>query len=532
MDILLLTTPPQHTSSNPCVETNPRKLKLWIDGLPTMNVTETVKLLQNAIEPFNELQLVDEERIRLLEIYREELETLLFDYDEMRLHQLPISSEQRSSVAQDIMWLYLSLANGYKSVIKNHHERDANPKHDKTLLLCMYRAMELIVAALLYSYRAHESFPPLACLEINQLYLFAESFNAQDIRIRAVKKQDTNTVASLYKKFLLLSCVRMQRFNGGELLELYFLLDKFAGHSTLSKYEESEPGTGKYVTDLTEDALPHHWATGEPIPMGGILRVFDLAGALDEINEWLGQQGGPQDSLIQAHEARLVGVLRDELENQQNDSGPTGEQSRNVKVVVGLQQLSRVLNDSEWLNNACAVEECAGIEVRSFNSEEEASVDSGTWEMISEQDSRFELRSVQVEDTISLEAGALVGIIDGCETQEGPAVTIGIVRWVKDGKRDTTTVGVERLDGEPIPVSCLTTNNANTTAIDQGGLYFPGNNSSKQPATLLMGRKILDYGQPLDIAVNGKSFRVQPQTTVNATPMFAQFCFRVLSKQA
>ena len=39
-----------------------------------MNVTETVKLLQNAIEPFNELQLADEERIRLLEIYREELE--------------------------------------------------------------------------------------------------------------------------------------------------------------------------------------------------------------------------------------------------------------------------------------------------------------------------------------------------------------------------------------------------------------------------------------------------------------------------
>ncbi len=532
MDILLLTTPPQHTSTNPNVEVNPRKLKQWVDGLPTMNVTETVKLLQNAIEPFNELQIMDEDRIRLLEIYREALEAILFDYDEMRLHQLPISAAQRSSVAQDIMWLYLSLANGYKLVVKNHHERGANPKHDKQLLLCMYRAMELIISSLLYSYRAHESLPPLACLEINQLYLFAETFNAEEIRIRAIKRQETNTIASLYKKFLLLSCVRMERFNGGELLELYLLLDKFARYSALARHEESEPGPGKYVMDLTEDALSHRWNAVEPIPMAGILRVFDLAGALAEIDTWLAQQGGPNDSLVQAHEARLVGVLRDELQNQQDNRTVDAQHGRNVKLVVGLRSLSRLLNDSELLNSTCVVEEHAGIEVRSFNSAEEAKVEPGTWTMIDEQGSRVTLRSLQVGQTVETDVGALIGIIDGCEAQDGPVVSVGIVRSVESDDHDELTIGVECLDGEPVPVSCQASKSVKATTTDQEGLYFPRTEESAQPATLLTERSIFDRSQPLDIAVKGKSFLVQPQTTVNTTPLFAQFCFRVLRKEA
>ena len=103
MDILLLSTPAQHKAKNPAVETDPKNLKKWIDKLPTTNVVETVKELISAIEGFNAVQLSDHDRIMLLEIYTQAFESILYNYDNMRIRQLKISLSEQRNLAEDIM---------------------------------------------------------------------------------------------------------------------------------------------------------------------------------------------------------------------------------------------------------------------------------------------------------------------------------------------------------------------------------------------------------------------------------------------
>ncbi|VAX03350.1 hypothetical protein MNBD_GAMMA20-197, partial [hydrothermal vent metagenome] len=144
MDFLLLTTPPQHAADNPAVERNAGRLKQWLTELPIMDAVETVRRLHASISPFNELSLPDAERLKLLEVYRQGLEEVFLIYDEQRLKVLSLPASERQRLADDIMGLYLELANGYKILVRNGFDEGDDPARDGFLLQAIYRAMELI----------------------------------------------------------------------------------------------------------------------------------------------------------------------------------------------------------------------------------------------------------------------------------------------------------------------------------------------------------------------------------------------------
>ena len=230
MDILLLSTTPQHTASNPAVIQNSRRLKLWITELPVNDIIQTVSSLHDAIVAFNELQINDDNRLKLLEVYWEAFNDILYFYDELRLHMLPIPSNERKSLAKDIMWLYLDLANGYKIIVKNAHANNVSPANSR-ILLSVYRAIELISRAIVYAYHIHQAPPPLSYLEVHQLYLYADEHDVLEKRIKTIKSQTQHpTVDRVYKQFILLSMSDIHVFQGNEIFAFYELLGDLAGH--------------------------------------------------------------------------------------------------------------------------------------------------------------------------------------------------------------------------------------------------------------------------------------------------------------
>lgn len=267
---------------------DPKRVKQWIDSLPQMNVLETVQRLHEAIGPFNEVGIDDARRGKLLEVYYAAFDEILYFYDHLRLSMLPISSERQRLLAEDITWLYLGLANGYKIVVKNGHEAGISPKHDAGLLLSMYRAMELIIQGLVYASRSRQAPPPLAYLEINQLYLLAEEHGVLDARVKAVKdKAGIPTIERLYKHFALLAVADPYKLDGdNEVWELFMALEDFAPLSILMKVTQCQI-VGRYWVDLMDDRPPQFCKPTDTPVQTGWVRILDVDLALAAIKSWL-----------------------------------------------------------------------------------------------------------------------------------------------------------------------------------------------------------------------------------------------------
>ena len=141
-EILLLSTPMQHVAANPAVELDSRRLKSWLQDLPGGDIPVTVKELTSALQQFNGVQHEAKHRLKLLELYFQTFRDVLSSFDEMRLRMLPMNEAQRRLLAQDIMWLYLELATGYKIVVKECHEMHYTAQQEPGYLHALYRSIE------------------------------------------------------------------------------------------------------------------------------------------------------------------------------------------------------------------------------------------------------------------------------------------------------------------------------------------------------------------------------------------------------
>jgi len=526
MDILLLTASPQHAAENPSVELNTKRLKQWIAKLPVMNVIETVKLLQQSIEPFNELQVSDADRLKLLEIYREAFDEILFFYDNARLHQLPIPAAQRKSLSDDIMWLYLGLASGYKTLVRNGFEAEHSPKRDSDLLLATYRAMELIVHALLYAYRAHETPPPLAYLEVNQLYSFAEYHQAQDAKIKAVSRESVApTIDRLYKQFLMITVADPYKIDGHEIHELYMLLEPFSAHCALSSEMKSEAAAGKFVIDLMEDSAPYFCESVSEMPILPTSRTLDLTPALNAMESRLREMSSDETDFIQDQETRFLTLFTKHFNQRKDRKNERIATNRDVKLALGLTTVSYFLNDTQRLQNTATknIEIHGGIEVSDVSSEEDADYKLTQWCIIDESESGCLLMG----DSHQLEKDAKIGDLLGIVVTENEqaSLELGVIRWKRVEESGQLKMGIEFVPGHPMAISCQVKDQNTGEPCDMQALYFPRDVALKRPATLFAATELFEQYKMIQAIVKGKTFTVQPGESLIETPLYCQFRF-------
>ncbi len=514
-----MTTPSQHAADNPAVERNASRLKQWIGELPVMDVVETVRQLHAAISPFNELDLPDAERLKLLEVFRQGFEEILFTYDDSRLRVLPLAAAQRDDLAEDIMWLYLELAAGYKILVRNGHQEGLQPAHDSLLLQAIYRAMELIAHALLYALRAGKAAPPLARLELHQLYAFAEAGGAVGQRLRALRRETAvPTIDRLYKQCLLMDLLDMERLSGLELMEAFVLLEAHASHCLIDTAQPA--ASGEFLIDLMADEAPRPAdKSGDP-PL--LPRRLDVRPAREAMEAWLAEHGDDSSGFME-QDVRLMRVLVGLLGSHWGRQQPRFAARRFVKVALGVEALTHFLADTGRIAQACNAEVHGGIEVLSLDSEEETRYLLGDWQMLDKSDTGCLLVGRPAADAAFPAEGTLLGVV-GFEADFPQRLSLGIVRWQGEISEGRCKLGVEVLEGAAQPV--LVADSA--ADLDQApghGFYFPRDAAAKRPAALLLPR--LGEAHPLHVQVQGRAFVVDVVAVLRETPEFVQYRFRV-----
>jgi hypothetical protein len=528
VDILLISTTPQHTASNPSVIQNCRRLKQWLTELPVNNIAQTVATLHDAIVAFNEQQINDDNRLKLLEVYWEAFNNILYFYDELRLHMLPIPTAKRKTLARDIMWLYLDLANGYKIIVNNAHANGDSPSNSK-ILLSTYRAMELIARAIVYAYHIHQAPPPLSYLEVHQLYLFAENHGVLDKRIRAMKNQTRYpTIDGIYKQFILLSMASIHVFQSNEIFAFYELLGDLAGECLISRDLGSTPSKHVFSLDLIDDKPPSSKPFNITAEQSGTYRLVSAHPLILRMENTLCQIMNNNESMRDTMEAKFYRLLIKLLDTEYRQQAALKAAMRNVKLAFGLDAINYYLLNKQQLQESYESEEIEvvkGIEVRSFDSQEQYKFELKSWSMADKDENTRILYATQHLNSKSIFKGQVVGIVQVDNETGEPSLSVGIINMIND-ESNKTCLHVEVVPGTPLPVTCVTTNQDKCNMHNYPAVYFPRDITARRPATLFTYKGEHMNSDFMRIEYGKKTYTIQTDNLVQETSTFVHFSLK------
>lgn len=492
-------------AENPSVELNPKRLKTILDEAPVMDVQKTVVYLESRITPFNEISVTPADRLKLLEIFHDAYDEILISYDDLRLNTLPISPKERKAVSLDIMWLYLHLAMGYKILVKQHADQAPGYLKDKFIVLAIYRAMELIINALLHTFRAHESPPPLAYLELHQLYNYAARLNIADSKIRQINSIHGHpSIADLYKQFLLLVIVDPFRQVSNSIFEIFLIFEEHAHHAVLSIDSIPKQNTNTcFMISVMEDSPPVKCDKTLSFETEHI--YLDISAVIKSLKQ--STENINPENFTQSSEIRLVEVIISQLSHTGKRREERTSCNQKVKIWFGMDATRYFLQSPDNLKNALQVETHQGIEVSNLDSEEAGEYELSDYTVANHSRHGFYLTGKQLDDIdLAGDITGLVGIVEPVDVNKPKSLLpeLALIRWERGAENGELQIGVERIEGIAHTM-CISNDNNNETL---PGLFFTPADHPSRISYILLPTPIYKEKQKLKMVINQKSIPI------------------------
>ena len=146
---------------NSSVELNGGLLQHWIKQLPKNDLESFIQLYLDALKRFNQNETEEQQRLTLLDLYREPLNKLLFILTPAKLAKLFPNLSDQNSIITDLADLMSELAIGYKIVIVKSEQKNSNLKLNVVALLAINRACEQLSYMALHAYKFYRALPKL-----------------------------------------------------------------------------------------------------------------------------------------------------------------------------------------------------------------------------------------------------------------------------------------------------------------------------------------------------------------------------------
>jgi hypothetical protein len=443
------------------------------------------------------------ERFRLLEIYNEAFENIVRNYDDMRIRQLRISSNQRASLAEDIMWLYLELSQGYKIIVKECYENGTNLIADGILTASVFRALELISLGLLYAFRLRAPTPPLAFLELSQLFSLADRLDMVDKRMRIAKGYaKTPCIADLYKLIMLISVAAPYKLDPIKVEPLYFALQPFAYFCDVSTTSAAENAQFTYSISLMEDCMP---CTGGNVEVSESTRFFNIYPALKEIHAWMEKHNKADVRYIYEQELGLLGEFL-----QLFFPATQFDLPQKVKVIIGINHCHKLLS-TEDKDVIKVFRESLPV-----------------WSVSEKRGHSCEIQgNINSKEKPSI--GELVTLLPEDNELENVRMIIAIIRKVKNFGDTKYSLEVDCLSQHAVPITYSVVGDDKSTPEMHLGVYIPKELNTNPHATLLIAKNSYQSQQQFAISTSNHFYTVKAKEAVVETPLYTMFRFSVFS---
>jgi hypothetical protein len=490
---LILTIPEQHDLADPTVERNPRRLQRWLDDLPLMNLPESVHRVLQALEPLNEQRVPPRERLDLLDAYRVTVRKLFMTGGPAGLRQLPMAKAGRVQVIEDLERMCLTLAGGYKVVVKALHRETG--KQEEALLRSLQGAVEQLGLALVHSYRYHRPVPPFVFLELHQLYRLVR---ARGLLNAPADASGVNLSGHYQGAMLLALCDPFHLPDG--VADLY--------HRTLLRYAArvrivpgahwTGNGEGQCLLDLQGDSPPRLcMRLSGPVDADDPY-LLDLQPALAAMHQQLLALSAEQRP--QAPEAALLRILLPEAPQGDPRRSPRRADGRWLEVLAGLE----AIHD--------------GLQRREGGGASDTA--TRTLQVVDSSAGGMRLSWPQAAPG-EVQVGELLAVLTDSGEQL-PRLQLGLVRWVRSERNGNTELGLELLAGRASAVQCRASDAA-PAAAPWHCLFLPS--SGDNSAGLLAPKELYQEGRRLLLQVGTREIRVRAARRVMDTACIDLFEF-------
>jgi hypothetical protein len=505
MEPLKLSLPVQHDYTDPTVETDVARLRMWLDDLPLMDVVETLRLVGGGLDGLNEQKLAAEARLELLESYRGTAQRLFYTVDPLQLGQLNLTRVRRQEAIEGIGRLLLSMVNGYKLVVAGLYAGSSKGKPHPLLGHALNRALEQMAYVLLDSYRFYRAAQPSLIAETHQLYRLARRFGLLGVSLQTDNATvSAATSAVYYQAVMLLSLADPARLAEGEAGLLFDVLLRHADKCRIVPGNSWEgTGEGLFLVDLHADELPIPCTRlDSPVKLQDAY-LLDANPALLAIREQLART--PSGLRMQCPEAMVLRrLLPEDLSSDRRRELRHGD-GRHISLLNGLEQihgyLSRAAGKTGTRDASMRPEP---VPCRVLDSS--ASGMKLSWDEGGAGDARV---------------GDLLGVLESQGKQL--MLRLAIIRSVRVHPQGGMETGVQLLASGVGAVSCSLPDQPDAGALH--ALFMPASEEEHVNATLLVAKGVYEFGRHLCVDVGGREINVRSGRRVYDSPVFDRFEF-------
>ena len=268
-----------------------KQAKLWLDTLVSQPLIDSARGIYAAMYGSNRIRLDDDERFKLLEVYRERLYPVLValsaDFNEVRL---PLSETARESanLSRDLLIEY---AYGYKIILLEKANKLLLFSAKRQLPTLLHRAMSALSDLLTLSYKTYTPTPAGVWHEIHQIYHYAQFHGLHDQPLDGGRNAESSPPISLvYKQALLLALADPYRLMPGEVDKVASIVAHFSGGAIIMPYSAELAGAGAFLVQSDSDRAPKALAGATnitPAPIDKVISTANLSFTLTELTHQL-----------------------------------------------------------------------------------------------------------------------------------------------------------------------------------------------------------------------------------------------------
>jgi hypothetical protein len=493
------------------IELSEDLLHHWIKRLPSNQPIEFTKRYLDALKRFNTNEVSHVERIKLLDLYREPFNKVLFGLTIPKLKKLVKDPTTRFNLINDMSEVLAELANGYKIVVVEANQRSDNLKLNPLAHMAIYRACEQLSYLALHAYKFYRTVPAKVFTELHQLYMLTEGAGIAD-KPAFVNMQFKAefSVKHRYSQIMLVAISNPFGLASGDVLRCYKLMLQLASYAQLMPLPDNgQPLAGHFYINCMTDRTPS----------AAILPVMD--------------KNSRPPTLVLDTKPILSRV--DNLFEQTNTENAQNATSENIRL---LKQVVPFLNTSyqrkqprvEFEGNKLTYI-CAGLETmhNTLTKKESLPIENDPWlqtdwEVLNKNSYGYLVQKRKVAQAHDLKIGDFVGIVEQHSEQTKPSLKLASIRWLRTDDFQQTKMGLKFLLGDPIPVFF----SAQDDSTKAPAFLIRENSLQNQPAMLITGSGIFANFAQIVIKTGKKrfNFTVQPDKLLAQSDDFECFSFK------
>jgi hypothetical protein len=571
-----LRVPEMRTDVGRSAEVRPKRLEEWLSSLPLTDPVEAAGQIGRALFAQNRVPLDPENRLELMEVYREPVSVVRSGLQAMYTGQAFPLSAKHAALVELQHRLDIEMAAGYKQTIATALADPIPPKLPMAMVVA--RAIEALGRVLSGVYMAYMPAPHGVWREVNQLYFFAEHRGIADEPVQEEGHGTgvvRETVADAYKRVALLGACNPYGLQQGECRRIEEFLRRWPLKAAIKREPDVAQPTGHFLVGSEADTPPIPYIKIERRVDGEHLRVIDAIELVRDVHTLLKQlERGESPKRIGLCEDNCVaGVYVDLLRHvgrlwglsirRQSRRTPRRDE---VSVCVGLQASHYFINGRRPFNppavsgparqqlteaRADAAPASAYIDLDDIDYTDDERAGSamhvsGGWQEASSAPFKTELWQTEDEyqvfqwETKDESAGGValmrhgdfdvrvrVGDLIGLRFEEGDSWRVGVVRWLKTDSADSAEIGVQLLAPDVRPAAvCRIPSELDPHPRFEPALLLPANVPLRRPEMLVVSRGLHRPGTNLTL-INGNSqpCEVHPTQVFDSTGSFEQILF-------